>query len=102
MASNWVQRAGRVREVETTTVVTADMEIPFGTKVETRHLKTLTMPASTRRPGSFNELKEVDGQVTVQPIVAGEILMRERFADDEDGSTLAASLSEKMRAVTVG
>ena len=40
-------------------------------------------------------------RVAVQPIVAGEILMRERFAASEDGSTLAALVGEKMRAVTV-
>ena len=40
-------------------------------------------------------------RVTVQPIVAGEILMRERFSEYEDGSTLAALVCEKMRAVTV-
>ena len=37
----------------------------------------------------------------MQPIVAGEILMRERFTESEDGSTLAAMVGEKMRAFTV-
>jgi pilus assembly protein CpaB len=81
--------------------VAADIAIPFGTTVAARHLKTLKMPAEFAPPGSFTSLDEVVGHVTVQPIVAGEILMRERFTDHETGSTLAALVSEKMRAVTV-
>jgi pilus assembly protein CpaB len=59
------------------------------------------MPAEYVPPGSFSKIEEVLDRVTVQPIVAGEILMRERFSEHGDGSTLAALVSEKMRAVTV-
>jgi len=101
MAGNWVQHAGRAEEVETVTVVAADIAIPFGTKVATRHLKTLSMPVEFVPPGSFTNIEEVVDRVAVQPIVAGEILMHGRFTESEDGSTLAALVSEKMRAVTV-
>jgi pilus assembly protein CpaB len=101
MASNWVQRAGQATEVPMATVVAAEIAVPFGTKVGERHLKTLTMPAEFVPSGSFTSIEEVVDRVTVQPIVAGEILMRERFSEYEDGSTLAALVSEKMRAVTV-
>jgi pilus assembly protein CpaB len=101
MAGNWIQRAGEAREVEMASVVAAEMAIPFGTKVSDRHLKTLQMPAEFAPPGSFNSIEEVRDRVTVQPVVAGEILMRERFTESEGGSTLAALVSEKMRAVTV-
>jgi pilus assembly protein CpaB len=101
MAGNWIQSAGQEPEVEMTTVIAADIPIPFGTKVESRHLKTLEMPAEYAPPGSFKTEEEVLERVTVQPIVAGEILMQGRFVDYDDGSTLAALVSEKMRAVTV-
>jgi pilus assembly protein CpaB len=101
MASNWVRNTSATAEVPMATVVAADIAVPFGTKINERHLKTLTMPAQYVPPGSFTSVEEVLDRVTVQPIVAGEILMRERFSEHEDGSTLAALVSEKMRAVTV-
>jgi pilus assembly protein CpaB len=101
MAGNWARRAGAQDEIELATVVAAEIAIPFGTKVDNRHLKTLQMPAEFAPPGSFSTIEEVVDRVTVQPIVPGEILMRERFTEYQDGSTLAALVSEKMRAVTV-
>jgi pilus assembly protein CpaB len=101
MAGNWVQRSSEASEVPMATVVAAEISVPFGTKVAERHLKTLQMPAEFVPPGSFTSIDEVVDRVAVQPIVAGEILMRERFSEYEDGSTLAALVSEKMRAVTV-
>lgn len=101
MAGKWIQRAGDAQEVAMGDVVAASIAIPFGTKVEARHLKTLQMPAEFVPPGSFASLDEVLERVSTQPIVAGEILMRERFTEFESGSTLAALVSEKMRAVTV-
>jgi pilus assembly protein CpaB len=101
MAGNWVRSAGAANETKMATVVAAEIAIPFGTKVGERHLKLLQMPAEFAPPGSFSKLEEVLDRVTVQPIVAGEILMRERFTEYENGSTLAALVSEKMRAVTV-
>src|SRR5512143_302237 len=101
MAGNWVRHSSEKGDVAMTTVVAAEIAIPFGTKVASRHLKTLQMPAEFAPPGSFSSVDEVVDRVTVQPIVAGEILMRERFTDHERGSTLAALVSERMRAVTV-
>jgi pilus assembly protein CpaB len=101
MAGNWIQRANQAEEPEMATVVAADIAIPFGTKIAKRHVKTVRMPAEFVPPGSFRSVDEVLNEVTVQPIVAGEILMRERFVDNNDGSTLAALVAEKMRAVTV-
>jgi pilus assembly protein CpaB len=101
MAKNWIQAAMEETETEMASVIAADLAIPFGTKVERRHLKTLEMPAEYVPPGSFSTMEDVVDRVTVQPIVSGEILMQARFVDYDDGSTLAALVSKKMRAVTV-
>lgn len=101
MAGNWLQQASQAQEIPMATVVAADLAIPFGTKVERRHVKVLQMPEAYVPPGSYRTVEEVLDRVTVQPIVAGEILMKERFVDYEDGSTLAAMVGENMRAVTV-
>ena len=102
IASNWVQaRTAPPQEVAMATVVAADLAIPFATKIENRHLKTLEMPAQYVPPGSFSTTEAVIGRVALQHIVPGEILMKERFVDSEDGSTLAALVGDKMRAMTV-
>ncbi|MGW8369651.1 MAG: Flp pilus assembly protein CpaB, partial [Gammaproteobacteria bacterium] len=84
MAGNWIQNAIQAPEEEMATVVAADLAIPFGTKVEKRHLKMLEMPARYVPPGSFSSEEDVLDRVTVQPIVAGEILMKSRFVDYDD------------------
>jgi pilus assembly protein CpaB len=101
MANNWVRQANATTEEPMATVVAAEIAVPFGTKITARHLKTMTMPAQYVPSGSFSTVEDVLDRVAVQPIVAGEILMRERFSEHDDGSTLAALVSEKMRAVTV-
>jgi pilus assembly protein CpaB len=101
MAGKWMQSASEAREVQMANVVAADLAIPFGTKVAERHLKVLQMPAEYVPPGSFTSIEEVVDRVAMQPIVPGEILMQERFTEFEAGSTLAALVSENMRAVTV-
>jgi pilus assembly protein CpaB len=101
MAANWVRQANATGEVPMATVVAAEIAVPFGTKVAERHLKILNMPEEFVPSGSFSKIEEVLDRITVQPVVAGEILMRERFTASEDGSTLAALVGEKMRAVTV-
>ena len=101
MAGNWIQRADQDEETQMASVVAANIAIPFGTRVERRHLKTLELPANVVPPGSFSSIDDVVSRVTVQPIVAGEILMRGRFVDDEEGSTLAAMIDKQKRAVTV-
>jgi len=101
MARNYILNAGQAAETQMVSVVAADLAIPFGTRVSPRHVKLLQMPAEYVPPGSYQAIEEVVDLVSVQPIVAGEILMKARFADNEDGSTLAAMVSKNMRAVTV-
>jgi pilus assembly protein CpaB len=101
MAKNYILTAGETPETEMISVVAADLAIPFGTRVNSRHVRVLEMPAEYAPPGSYRSVEEVVDLVTVQPIVAGEILMKARFANNDDGSTLAALVTKKMRAVTV-
>jgi pilus assembly protein CpaB len=77
------------------------MEIPFGTKVEARHLSTITLPRDAAVGNHFNKADDVVGLIALQKIISGEILLKERFADRAAGSTLAAIVKPDMRAVTV-
>jgi pilus assembly protein CpaB len=85
----------------TAPVVTAAMDIPFGTKVEARHLSTIQMLRGTEPSGSFHEIKQIEGKVARASLLSGEILLGERFADQGSGSTLAAVVEKNMRAVSV-
>ncbi|TDJ30306.1 MAG: Flp pilus assembly protein CpaB [Gammaproteobacteria bacterium] len=103
-ANNWVQkRLGLTAETEVATeaVVIAALDIPYGTKVAGRHLKILAFPKGTAPPQAFREREDVQDMVATANILSGEILMRDRFAAHETGSTLAALVSKAMRAVTI-
>lgn len=101
VAQGWVQEQSAKDEADVATIVAASMAIPFGTKVEERHLKIIELPKESVPHGSFSSKEEVVDKVATQPIVNGEILMQARFVDQGDGSTLAALVAKNMRAVTV-
>jgi pilus assembly protein CpaB len=82
-------------------VVAAALAIPFATKVEGRHLKYIEVPMDVMPTGAFTDLEQVQGKVSMTAIARGEILVEERFASHDRGSTLAALIDENMRAITV-
>ena len=82
-------------------VVAASMQIPFATKVEERHLRLVELPQGLAPDGYFATIEEVLGKVSTTKILRGEILVTERFRSHTTGSTLAALVSQNMRAVTV-
>jgi pilus assembly protein CpaB len=51
--------------------------------------------------GAFQKAELVEGKVATRDVARGEILLSERFADHDGGSTLAALVAHNMRAVTV-
>ena len=101
LARGWVSDQNEKDKADTVTVVAAAIGIPFGSKVEERHLKLIEMPKDSAPPGSFSLMEDVISKVTTQPIVSGEILMKVRFVEQGEGSTLAALVDKKMRAVTI-
>jgi pilus assembly protein CpaB len=88
-------------EKEGATVVAAAMAIPYGTKVDGRHLRYVNVPKDAVPEGVFQNVEDVEGTVAKMSIARGEILQSERFARHDNGSTLAALVSENMRALTV-
>jgi pilus assembly protein CpaB len=103
-ANNWVKtRLGpdAQQAVETDTVMAAAMDIPYGTKIEARHVKVLTLPKGTAPENAIREAAQVEGMVATVDVLRGEILMKDRFAEHGAGSTLAALIEKGMRAVTV-
>ena len=102
-ANSWIAAKAAAEEgaLKGTHVVAAAMAIPYGTKVEGRHLKYVEIPKGVAPTGFFTSVDNVKGRVSTTPITRGEILIAERFAEHDAGSTLAALVGENMRAVTV-
>jgi pilus assembly protein CpaB len=101
VARNWVYARLNAAPDPVQTVVVAALEISFGTKVEARHLKTITLPSNAALGNHFDKTDEVVGLIALQKSIPGEILLKEHFADRNAGSTLAAIVKPDMRAVTV-
>jgi pilus assembly protein CpaB len=86
---------------ESAMVLAASMRIPYGTKIESRHVKTIEVPVAVLPPGAIKDFKEVDGQIVKGEILEGEILLKDRIAGGGAGSTLAALVAPNKRAVSV-
>ncbi len=103
-ANGWVnQRLTAASEVDegAKPVVVAAMDIPYGTKVEGRHMKIVHLPQDSVPGTSFSVLEDAAGMVATTDISRGEVLVSTRLARHDGGSTLAALVQENMRAVTV-
>ncbi|MDX1459339.1 MAG: Flp pilus assembly protein CpaB, partial [Marinobacter sp.] len=103
LANSWVQdRIGDVeREEETSAVVVAAVEIPFGRTVEATDLRLMELPPHAVPKGSFNDIEQVVGRITSQNIYEDEVILQRRVAEHMAGSALAAVLEPGMRAITV-
>ncbi len=104
VANNWIQ--GRVQspaaaEANDSTVLAAAIAIPYGTKLESRHVKTIRLPESAMPSGVIRDFEQVDGWIATAAILPGELLMDGRFVEHGAGSTLAALVEKEKRAITV-
>jgi Flp pilus assembly protein CpaB len=59
------------------------------------------LPTNAAVGDHYDKVDQVVGLIALQKVIAGEILLKERFADRNAGSTLAAIVKPDMRAVTV-
>ena len=102
-ANRWITAKAAAEEgaLNGTHVVAAAMAIPYGTKVEGRHVTYVEIPKGVAPSGFFTSVDDVKGRVSTTPISRGEILIEERFARHDAGSTLAALVGEDMRAVAI-
>ena len=103
-ANGWVNQrltANVAEEEGGKPVVVAAMDIPYGTKVEGRHIKITYLPEDSVPGTSFSALDGPAGMVATTDIQRGEVLVQTRLARHDGGSTLAALVKENMRAVTV-
>jgi pilus assembly protein CpaB len=103
VANRWLiaQTATANTAPDTVSVMTAAIDIPLGTKIESRHVVAIQMLAETAPGSAYQSLGAVEGKIALAEIMKGEILHTARFADQGGGSALAAVVGENMRAVSV-
>lgn len=103
MANTWISQksSNHLADGKTTAVIVAEMDIPFGQKIDTVHLKSIEMPKELAPAGSFRSTDEVVGKVATDAIFSGEVIIAQRVADHAGGSALAAMVDPDMRAVSV-
>lgn len=102
VARGWVQsHMGSPKSDASMSVVVAATEIPFGLKVEARHLRVITLPSGAPIGPHFSDPNQVVGLIAVQKVLPGEILLQAQVAKHAVGTTLAAILQPTMRAITV-
>jgi len=104
VANNWVQlRNGQMANTTASeiVVVTAAMDIPYGTKIESRHLNSKQVPKSLVPADAIMSPAAVEGYVANSSVSSGEMLMHGRFSQHTSGSTLAALIGPDMRAISV-
>lgn len=89
------------RETNAAHVAMAAMSIPYGTKLEQRHIKMVELPDDAIPSGALRSMEEVEGKIVKTEILSGELLLKARLADHLEGSTLASLVEEQMRAITV-
>ncbi len=104
VANNWVGSQlvpEATADANMANIVVASLAIPFGTKIEVNHIKLVEIPKTAIPAGAFTSTEEVVGMIAKQAIFSGELLIPEKLADHEGGSTLAAVIQPKMRAITL-
>jgi len=88
-------------DADTTGVVVAAVEIPFGQKIEFTQLKQIAWPSGDLPVGALLSPKDAEGRIANQTLFPGELVLQSRIVEHIGGSTLSAIISPNMRAVTV-
>ena len=106
--SNHAATAGRpAASGPMTPVVVAKGAIPYGAKLDASKLQVTELPAGAAPEGAYSSIAEVVNQtggapIVLTPIVAREPVLASQLSGPGAKSTLAARISDGMRAYTVG
>ena len=103
VANNWMQGklAASEQQADMISVVVAATEIPFGTKIESTHIKMVPWPRGAVPQGCFYDSEGAVERIASQTIYPGELLLESRVVEHLGGNPLASLISEGKRAVAV-
>lgn len=104
-ANQWLQEQSKTVVVDntanTTTVLVAARDIPFGETLEDIHFKAVSWPVDSVPQGALIDPESTVGKLANQRIIKGEVLIDERVVGKLSGSKLSSLIGENMRAITV-
>ena len=101
IAKNWLNNNQQELTEEQVKIVIATVIIPTGTIIEAKHVKTTVFPKSMAPDKAMDDLEMVIGKVAKNQFYIGDIIRKERLAEQGDGSYLASLIGENKRAVTI-
>jgi pilus assembly protein CpaB len=103
MAKRWVDSQSVPAEAaaESVPVVVATVKIPFATRIEPTHLKTVNWPKNAVPSDTFSDMTPVIGKVTQRDFYPNELILKPQIAEHAGGSTLSALIQPGMRAMSV-
>ncbi|HEY4682364.1 MAG TPA: Flp pilus assembly protein CpaB [Candidatus Acidoferrales bacterium] len=105
VASNFVykqmKQATVVKPVATSKVVLAAMRLPLGTRLEAKHLRQVSWPASDPIPGMFTRIEDCVNRALITFVVENEPILEGKLAPEKAGAGLPATIPEGMRALSV-
>lgn len=87
-------------KVEYATVYVAAKSMPARYKITDADIKSVKIAKELMNPNSISDIKDITGKLTIERIIAGEQIFRERLVDEE-GVLLSYSLPEGTRAVSM-
>ncbi len=85
---------------ETVPVLAAAEPLTVGTTLEAGMLKLIDLPPDARPEGAFTKPSQVLGEVVIQPISAGEVILPTRLTQGA-GVPLSVRIRSGMRAITL-
>ena len=88
-------------EVASTKVVVASQEIPVGTVLQAKDLRTVAWPARNPVPGAVSDPSKLVGRGVIEPISENEPITLTKVADPAAGGGLPPIIPAGMRAISV-
>jgi pilus assembly protein CpaB len=83
------------------TVVVAAFDLPVGTRLAAKDVRTIRVPSRDLPEGYFRTVGEIIGRGVVTPVRQNELLLSSKVAGENGGSGLPAAIPSGMRAVAV-
>lgn len=88
-------------EVASTKVVVAAQQIPVGTLLQAKDLRTVAWPARNPVPGAVSDASKLVGRGVIEPISENEPVTLTKVADPSAGGGLPPIIPAGMRAISV-
>ncbi len=105
LASTWAYRDLQQRsgaQVKTQEIMVAAADIPVGSRIQEKDVRSVQIPADAIPPGAFGSAKHLLGRGAIVPIAQGEFFISgKNLASENAGSGLSSLIPAGMRAVSV-